>query len=155
MNGKGGFLRILEAFIAIAIIAGVMSFLYVSQIQKPNQEESIRKTMRIILEKIQAEEPLREAVQNELTPTLETEIDQFIPPEGGLLYRFSICPINEICSCDGDDDGAIGGSRSDGGLVRCPINKDVFSDEISVSVTLDQSDTAVNPEVIRLFVWEN
>jgi len=143
MNGKGGFLRVLEAFIAIAIISGVMTFLYVNQIQGPNQEEAINQLIRIILEKIVSEEALRDNVLNGNIPEIETEIDKFIPPEGELKYHFSICNLNEICDC---------GSGMGGGVNNCPSDKDIFSSEVSVSVTLGSP--GISPKLIRLFVWE-
>ena len=149
MQGKGGFLRILEAFISIAIIAGAMSFLYINQIQTPDREAEIQQLIRIVLEKIQSDDELRKAVLGRTSQhieTLETEIIKFIPNEGELEFHFSICEINEICSCGA---GVSGGED-------CPTDIDdidVFSDEVSVSVTLESND--VDPKVIRLFVWEN
>ena len=146
MQGKGGFLRILEAFISIAIIAGAMSFLYINQIQTPDREAEIQQLIRIVLEKIQSDDELRKAVLGATAKhieTLETEVTKFIPDEGELKFHFSICEINEICSCEADVHGG----------EDCPKDIDVFSDEVSVSVTLDSND--VDPKVIRLFVWEN
>lgn len=145
MQGKGGFLRILEAFIAIAMIAGVMSFLYVSQVQRPNQEEGINQLIRIVLEKISSENDLRKAVLDEDISTLETEINQFIVGELG--YKFSICELDQVCKCE----SGIGGSNVNV-EERCPKNKNIFSDEISISVAFDS--TGVNPKALRLFVWE-
>ena len=158
MQGKGGFLRILEAFIAIAIIAGVMSFLYVSQIQGPNQEDSVNQLIRIVLEKIGSERDLRNYVLNagSVTPEeiealefLEGEIDNLIPPSGELSYHFSICELDEICDCG----SGVGGGYEYSEDSNCPLEGDIFSDEISVSVTLEQE--VIDPKVIRLFVWEN
>jgi|SRR3989344_785049 len=149
MKNKRGFLRILEAFIAVALIAGVMSFLYVSQIQKSSQESTINDLIRIILEKISNEPVLRNAVldgnSNPSDPNvaiINTEIEKFTSASGELDFHFSICEINEICSCGS---GVSGGST-------CPSDKDIYSDEVSVSVTLDSG--SVDPKVLRLFVWE-
>ena len=149
MQGKGGFLRILEAFIAIAIIAGVMSFLYVSQIQGPNQEDSVNQLIRIVLEKIGSERDLRNYVLNTEIGNLEGEIDNLIPPSGELSYHFSICELDEICDCG----SGVGGGYEYSEDSNCPLEGDIFSDEISVSVTLEQE--VIDPKVIRLFVWEN
>ena len=157
MRGEKGFLRILEAFIAIALIAGVMSFLYINQIQKNSQESTINDLIRIVLEKISSEPALRNAVLNANANPVEnavlnanpdeinkinTEIEKFIPPSGELQFHFNICNIQEICSC------GLGISRGD----DCPEDKDIYSDEVSVSVTLDSN--SVSPKVLRLFVWE-
>jgi len=145
MRGEKGFLRILEAFIAIALIAGVMSFLYINQIQKNSQESTINDLIRIVLEKISSEPALRNAVLNanpDEINKINTEIEKFIPPSGELQFHFNICNIQEICSC------GLGISGGD----DCPEDKDIYSDEVSVSVTLDSN--SVSPKVLRLFVWE-
>jgi|SRR3989344_7324379 len=145
MRGEKGFLRILEAFIAIALIAGVMSFLYINQIQKNSQESMINDLIRIVLEKISSEPALRNAVLNanpDEINKINTEIEKFIPPSGELQFHFNICNIQEICSC------GLGISGGD----DCPEDKDIYSDEVSVSVTLDSN--SVSPKVLRLFVWE-
>jgi hypothetical protein len=148
MRGKRGFLRILEAFVAIAIIAGVLSFLYVTQVQRPDQESARNELIRIILERIQSDNVLR---GNVLTATsdplndniinLESEISKLIP-EGELDYHFSICPLNSVCGCG----ASIGGGNN------CPSDETIFSDEVSISVTLESA--TLSPKVIRLFIWE-
>lgn len=150
MRGKRGFLRILEAFVAIAIIAGAMSFIYVNQIQKPNKEAAINELMRLILEDITNDNNLRKAVLNanadQTDPNriqIENEIRIFIPSNENKEFHFSICSLNEICSCN----SLIGGGET------CPNKKTIYSDEISVSVTLDQINP-INPKLVKLFIWE-
>lgn len=141
MIGKGGFLRILEAFIAVTIIAGVLSFIYVNQVQKPNQNESMHQLLRIVLEDIQNDETLRGAVlggdykdssqeASNNRKLIKDEIGKIIPEE--LEFDIKICDLNEICTLDN------------------LIKKEIFSDAISVSSTLKE----YNPKVIRIFIWE-
>ena len=80
---------------------------------------------------------------------IKTEIEKFIPPSGELVFHFSICKINEICSCGANIGG---GYIPTSGGPNCPTDKDIYSDEVSVSVTLDSG--SVDPKVLRLFVWE-
>ena len=96
MKNKKGFLRIIEAFLAILIIAGVMSFIYVSQIQGPSQEEGVNQLIRIVLEKISSEIELRNSVLEGDADGLKSEIDKFIPSSGELDYHFSICPLKSF-----------------------------------------------------------
>jgi len=143
MQGKGGFLRILEAFIAIAIIAGVMTFLYVGQVPKSDQGQSLNELIRIILEKIKVDDVLRQNVLDGDVDEVYDEIATFIPDVGELDFRFTICELNELCKC---------GAETGRGQ-PCPDDgREIYSDEVSVSVTLDSTD--INPKVIRLFVWE-
>ena len=130
MRGKKGFIRILEAFIAILIISGAMAFFYVSQVQKPNQEEAIRDLERLILEDISNDLELRKAVLTEDIGVIDLRIDEFVSNDYG--YDFKICPINEICGFEGIAD------------------KEIFSDEVAISSTL----TIYEPKVLKLFIWE-
>ncbi|HRZ85621.1 MAG TPA: hypothetical protein P5277_02465, partial [Candidatus Paceibacterota bacterium] len=59
---KKGLIKIIEAFIAILIISGVMIFIYTTQIKKPDISEKIEKIQIIILEKIAEDGELRAAV---------------------------------------------------------------------------------------------
>ncbi len=130
IKGKGGFLRILEAFISVMIIAGVLVFIYVNNVQKPSEQEAISQLERIILEEITSNSTLRNAVLNEDLTTISNAINKFVPEEYKL--EFKICEINEICKLDET------------------IEKEIISKEITVSSTL----TEYNPKVIRLFMWE-
>jgi len=140
MRGKGGFIRILEAFIAIIIIAGAMAFIYVNQVQRPNQEEAINELIRLTLEKISNDPTLRGAVLNghffygsgASRNLVENEIEKFIREDNDLEFSFKICELNEICDLE---------ER---------VSKEVFSQEITVSSTLD----LYSPKVLRIFVWE-
>tara|TARA_Y100000310_G_scaffold337552_2_gene424891 strand:- start:60 stop:461 length:402 start_codon:yes stop_codon:yes gene_type:complete len=131
MRGKKGFIRILEAFIAILIISGAMTFLYVSQVREPNAEESLHELQRIILEEISSNNTLREDVLNENLDPINNTIKEFIPSE--YLYDFKICNINEVCKLD------------------VVVDKEVFSEEITVSSTLETFNTV---KLVKLFMWE-
>lgn len=130
MRGKGGFIKILEAFIAILIIAGVMTFIFVNQLQESNQEETIHRLERIILEEISKTDSLRNSVLNDDVDTIKNSIEKFIPAEYD--YNLKICELNVICVLD---------QR---------IEKEVFSDEITISSTLE----IYSPKVVRIFMWE-
>ncbi len=148
MRGKRGFLRIVEVFVAILIIGGVMLFIYVEKVQKPQQEDFIYQTIRSALRDIANDEDYREAVlkgcdgccptcsfpsEQDYRDTLETRLREVIPIE--YEFRFKICKLESAC-------GLVGGLPA----------KEVFSEEVSVSVTLDSDD--FEPKKIRLFVWE-
>ena len=141
INEKKGYLRIVEAFIAIILIASVLIFLYVNNVQKPNYEESIYKLERAILEEISSNSSLRDAVLNgdyKLTnqgaennrTLINNAINKYINNE--FNFAFKICDLNEVCGAESF------------------VNKEVFSNQISVSSNLDIYD----PKIIRLFIWE-
>lgn len=130
MRGKKGFIRILEAFIAIMIIAGAMAFLYVDQVQGPNEEEAIRELQRIILDEITSDVMLRQDVLDGVNENINSTISKFVSND--FNYDFKICNLNEICKLD------------------IIVEKEVFSDEVTVSSTLKD----YGPKVLRIFIWE-
>jgi len=134
MRGKKGFLRILEAFIAIILIAGVLVFLYTSQVQKPSQEAYVKQLQGIILDEITNDNVLRGYVLAGNKQKLNNFITDFMPPE--LDFDLAICDLN--AACDNSPTKEV-----DKGKV-------VYVAERSVSSTL----TDFNPKIIRLFIWE-
>ncbi|MAG07547.1 hypothetical protein CMI46_01910 [Candidatus Pacearchaeota archaeon] len=178
MKNKKGFLRIIEAFLAILIIAGVMSFIYVNNIQKPRQEDLAYQLVRLSLKEISNDVDLRGNVlsinpfedddssgfeSDVQTPDdarlIAESIEGIIPPE--FDFKFRVCKLEVAC-----------------GLQNLP-QKDVFSEVVSVSATLDESGCLLNlddvpddvderekyvsfpagtceffPKKIRLFVWD-
>ena len=143
MRGKRGFLRILEAFIAILIIAGAMTFIYVKEIPGKNQREDILNLERIILETITNDAQLRQAVLNGFGNTESAEgnrtlinstIAKLVPQ--GYTFLFKICNLDEICGLD---------QRS-----SFYTKNEIYSERSSVSSTLETYD----PKKIRLFMWE-
>ncbi|MEM3113245.1 MAG: hypothetical protein QXI33_02365 [Candidatus Pacearchaeota archaeon] len=141
LEGKRGYLRIIEAFVAIILLASVLIYFYVNNLQAKDSSDAIYKLERAILEEIASNASLRDAVLNgdSLLTTPEAErnrtlinntINRYI--QGEFNFEFQICGLNEIC----------GASKY--------VNKEVFSDQISISSTLEKYD----PKVIRMFVWE-
>ena len=130
MKDKKGFIKILEAFVAILIITGVMVFVYVNQIQKPSLDDSINQLLRLILEDIANKPSLRQAVLSADNSTINNSIRGFIPSE--YQYDFKICDLNKLCKTD-----AI-------------IKKEIYSREITISSTLQD----YNPKVLKIFIWE-
>ncbi|MEM3122415.1 MAG: hypothetical protein QXH60_03170 [Candidatus Pacearchaeota archaeon] len=136
MRNKRGFLRILEAFISIIIVLGVVVFLYVNQVQKPNQEEAINEIIDIIISHLSNEEELRKAILESDEEKIENEIRKFIPESGELDFRFRICDINEICDC----------------IERECMMRNIYSREAVISVTLESEE--LKPKIFSIFLWE-
>jgi hypothetical protein len=147
MNDKRGFLKVVEAFIAIILIGGVLTFIYVSEIRQPQQEDYIYQLLRLSLKEISNTEDLRTAILSinsdnlgnvvfdKSTSDLNAQkiagrIGQIIPQE--YEFKFKICELEDSC-----------------GLDNLP-QKTVFSEEVSVS---SLSGGNVESRKIRIFVW--
>jgi len=133
IDNKKAWIRIVEAFIAILLVAGVLAFVFVKQIQKPAKEEAIIQIQRIILDEIADDKDLRTAVLAEDKSTIKNHITNRIPAD----LDFDIC-ISDV----GDNCNPL--------EVEIYTKKDIYVDEIIISSTL----TEYNPRKLRLFIWE-
>ncbi|MEK6820604.1 MAG: hypothetical protein AABX71_02730 [Nanoarchaeota archaeon] len=132
MVGKKGWLRILEAFIAIILIAGVLIVLYVRVIEKPREVEELYNLQETVLEEIASSNELREAVLNNQREKLIDFIAERVP--AGFTFNITICEVGEIC--------ALEKYRGEG--------VEVYSSERIIAGTLEE----YNPKKIKIFMWE-
>ena len=125
---KRGFLKIMEASIAIVIILSVLFVLY-NRNQATN-EVDLSESARSILGEMSKSVVLREAVITQDKETVEDFVSSKIP-EGFLEHEVRICEINEVC-----------------GMSHF-IEKDVYVGERVISSTLN----SIESKKVRLFIW--
>ena len=125
---KKGILRILEAFIAIALIAGVLIVLYTQTIRKPQIADDVYRTERVILDEVAGRADLRSAVLNNNTAPIESFVAGRIP--AGFSYSIRICRVEEICELPA-------------------YNKDTYASERVISSTLAE----FKPKKLKIFMW--
>lgn len=129
MRNKKGWLRIVEAFIAVMIVASVLIILAV-RVPKQDRTESIHNIQRNILEQISLNDSLRgEILQNNKTNT-ESYIKKNLPVYLNSTIR--ICEVNEICG------------------MTSYVEKEIYGDEILITANL----TSYQPKKLKFFVWE-
>jgi len=129
MNKKG-FLRIIEASVAILIIIGVLFVFFNQQKAQVQERADLAERARDILEEISQNVTLRSAILNEQIDVVNNSIRDKIP-EAYLMFEFRICEVDNVC-----------GQSSYVG--------NVYSAERSISSTI----TEFGPKKIRLFIWE-
>src|SRR3989344_7574860 len=124
LKDKGGFLRVLEAVIAVLLVAGAVTIILVKNVQVDDNSETVKQIQQIILEEISTNPELRTAVlresQGDIT-LLNTTIKNLMPPE--YSYEFKICSLDEICALPNSPSYYTKG--------------DIYADEVSVAATLD------------------
>ena len=129
---RGGFLRIVEASIAIVII---MSALFVVRVQTQSGVQlDYSERARKILDEVSKDPMLRMAVLQQSTTPLELFVDQKIP-ESHLSYEIRIC--EDILSVCGKETVTRG---------------QVWVGERIVSATVTTEE--FEPKKIKLFIWE-
>jgi hypothetical protein len=129
-NNKKAWLRIVEAFIAIIIIITTILIIVYNQPKIFNNNEEIFSRQKIIFEKIDNNETLREMIVKNKTEDLMNEISYLVPESLG--FAIKICSIEEICSS-----------------TQIPDNKEIFAQEIIITSSVQ----SYNPKKLRIFIW--
>lgn len=129
MKGKKGWLRIAEAFIAIALIASVLAVLYTRTIENPKQREEIYKLHGAILDEISLDQRLRQDVLDSKNESIENFVSTRTP--AGFNFTVRICDIDDIC-----------------GLQF--YREEIFSSERIISSTLQD----YHPKKVKIFMWQ-
>lgn len=127
MKNKKGWLRIVEAFIAIILITGVMLSIY--SVRKVSSGNEIVKIQDAILNEISQSENLRNDVINSHISSLNAFVEERIPSI--LEFSIKICEVDDVCNLD-------------------EYRKDTYVRERVISSTLEE----YSPKKIKLFVWE-
>lgn len=148
-RNKRGWIRIIEAFIAVVLIASVILIIYQRQVYKPNRDDEIKKIGRGILEDFERTEEMRGVVlalkQNEtedekglkpyteeyvLDPRILGFMNERVPLR--LAFEVKVCAPSFICSQNEY------------------VKKTVYVDEIIISSTLE----SYGPRKVKLYLWE-
>jgi len=128
MRGKRGWLRIVEAFMAILLISGVLVYV-MSEKTKTTSNEKIEILQKVILKEISDSEELRQAVINEESIKIDEYVSLRIPST--LNYELKICDLNDVCRMENY------------------IPENVYVQETVISSSLDE----YNVKKVKLFVW--
>lgn len=137
-NSKKGWIKIVEAFVAILLIAGVLLIVMdKGYIGKTDISSKVYDIELSVLKEIQSDDQLREEI---LGVDLPAEGDDFpvdlinlinsrIP--NYLVCAGKICEIDDICTLDN------------------PINKEIYAKSITITATLG----TYAPRQVKLFCW--
>lgn len=145
MRNKRGWIRILEATIAVMIVAGVLVVVYAKQIDRgTGSVDYFHNLQRQILMDISASSNLRLMVLNGDGAGVSLFVGGKIPVAFG--YYLRICGLGDVSDfCKINDVGVVAEIR----------DKDVFVEEIVVSADLGNGSNAeYAPKKVRLFVWK-
>lgn len=139
MVNKKGLIKILEAVIAIMIIAGAIIAIRISQ--EPARVKNIAESISPILDEVAKDQEYRDAIlENPLNnqprtiteenyPELYNFIDSKIPDN--LDFEVKLCPPTETCGLD-------------------EFHENVFAGERIISSNLE----VYSPKKIKLFIWQ-
>lgn len=135
MNNKRGWIRIVEAFIAVLLVAGVL--LYVinqGYIGKTDISEQVYQVQLSVLREIELDNALREQVLEvtigeDVPEDIQNKINQRVPDY--LECSSKICELDDICWGD------------------VPIDKDVYAQAVAIAAQPDN----YSPRQLKIFCW--
>ena len=129
MVNKKGWLRILEAFIAVVLIASFLLVLYSRAVERPKISEEVYQIQKTILDEIASNPELRQAVLNGNEEKIINFTYDRIP--SGFEFAMRICEVNEVCGLKEYKEG-------------------VYSSERIISSTLEE----YSPKKLKIFMWK-
>jgi len=127
VKSKKGWIRILEAFLAVALISSVLVFLYVRTITP--RGEDVYNLQKTILDEIAASPILRNATLNSDNNTIMNFVKERIP--SGFEFTIRICEPEDICSLP-------------------EYKEEVYATERIISSTLLE----YSPKKVKIFMWK-
>jgi hypothetical protein len=130
MKNKKGWMKTIEALMAVIIILGAVLIFSGRQVEQVDVREQVFDTQQNILEIISKNESLRSKVLINDSDFVNAQVSSLIP--NGWNSKIEICELNDVCSYSGNY-----------------INSEVYSTEIVISSTL----LDYNPKKLRFFIW--
>jgi hypothetical protein len=142
MKNKRGWMRILEATVAVMIVSGVLVVVYSRQVDRGMEPaDYFYNLQRQILMDISSNSLMRLAVLNDDVNEIEKFAKERIPTAFG--FSVKICDLGDICQLDST-------------IYKETLDKDIFVEEVVISSDLgDGSGNQIyDPKKLILFVWE-
>lgn len=128
MKNKKAWLRIVEAVIAVLLVASIL-ILMITKAPRQDTGENMHGIQRFILEQISANETLRAEILQNQNSEVNKSIGRLISPNWNFTTR--ICGVNEICG------------------MPFYVEGNIYADEILIASNLTQ----YSPKKLKLFVW--
>jgi hypothetical protein len=136
-RSKHGWIRIVEAFLAIMLIFGALLIIISQQSQQDNYKNEIVKLQKSIIDEISQDDSLRNEILSGNTSGTEKYVKNAVSEN--INFSVSICPYLEVCPN--------------------PVNysyildREVYSNEVLITANLTYfNDT--NTKKLKLFFWE-
>jgi len=139
-KNKKAWLRILESVIGVLIILLALIFFVSQQTKNIGKSEKAEEVLGAILDSIEKNQTLREAVINEDNTTLQnfiaSQINTLYP-----FYNFTFCMTQPHLTC----------SQQNFYPYQLPKKKEIFSDSILISY---EENNRVKSTKFMLYIWQ-
>jgi hypothetical protein len=132
MKNKRGWIKIVEAVLAVLLLSVFLVFVYIRHSDGVDIGEYVYRLERSILVDIEKNNTLRGDVLSERKDRLNDFADSRISE--AFDFSFEICSFSEICGLK---------SR------EYPIDKNIYADSVLITSTLEEYE----PKQLKLFIW--
>ena len=147
-SNKRGWIRIVEAFVAVLLVAGMILFLFNrGYIGKSDISEKVDNEQKVILREIALDQGLRQAILSESVPigtqsndnnnlfpnTVLNKINERKPDFLECITK--ICALDEICTLSS--------------IPQEIQDKDIYARSIAITATVN----IYNPRQLKMFCW--
>lgn len=132
MKNKKAWLRIVEAFIALIVIIGVIIYVISERDINSNSAKNIYNRENQILDIISRNNTLRSEIVNDNSTGVDRTVAKMIPSNWN--FTTNVCDIESICN-----------------NVSIPNDREVYVNEVLITSTLND----YNPKKLRIFIWLN
>ena len=137
---KRGWMKIVEAALAVMIISGVLITIYSSQPKRGDYSDEVVNFQKQILLDFSTQRNLRVDVLNSDNPSNFSELNNYVKSRipNYLNFSLKICELaNPPLPCKNDN-------------YINTLDKNIYIDEVIVSAEIDE----YKPKKVRLFIWE-
>ena len=139
-SSRRGFLRIMEAVIAILIVVGVLILIVSDSVSTNVSREDLVNEINPLLEEVSKNLTLRDLIVEE-GKEAEGEIESFLSDKitsSRIGYRVRVCEAEEVC-----------------GLGELPedFDGDIYSEERIIGASLNADSGEFRPKKLKIFVW--
>lgn len=135
VSNKRGWIRILEATIAVMLVAGVLTIIYASETTDNQLEvDQLKNVQEIVLKEISTKDDLRDYVLSEDLDSLNQSVAAFVPSHLG--YSLRVCNLSAPCKLDSS-------------TFKDTLTRDVVAESTIIASNLSEYD----PKKAVLFLW--
>jgi hypothetical protein len=132
VKNKKGWLRIVEAVVAILIVAVALLFIRTTNIVEKTNSDSIYEIERNILDIVSKNDSLRSDVLDGNSQNVNKLVEQIL--SDNWAYSIRICELDSAC-----------------GNSQTITDREVYSSEMIIVA----DETQYSPKKLKIFVWEN
>jgi len=135
MRNKRGWIRVVEAFIAITMIFAALLIIISRQSQQEDYTEEIIKLQSSIINQISQNDILRSEILGNNISGTEKYIISAIPRN--INFSVNICPYLYVCPIN----------------YSYTLNRDIYSEEVLIAANLTYFNET-NAKKLKIFFWE-